>query len=261
MRKLRANLTYANLTATLALILALGGASAYAANQLAPKSVGEKQLRSGAITPDKIRKNAITSPKIPALAVKEGKLAGDAVSATKLANSSVNTEKLPPDSRHRREGQRGHPGPGALANTANSASFAESANPAAFAKVDKAGNLDTVNSKNIAAATELEAGVYCVTVSGFSPRGAQVTPIFNGIGSSDAFARIGGRRPVLPRRWRCSSGTGGESGGAVLPGGLSVERALRTELSSSPPGTLDFTEFILALPGPAEAERLARASV
>jgi hypothetical protein len=199
---MKRQLSYANVISTLALILALGTGGAYAANQLAPKSVGAKQLRPGAVTPDKIRKNAVTAPKIAALAVKEGKLAGDAVSATKLAdaavtssklaNGSVLTEKIAPEAVTGEKVNEGTLGQVPSANAANSASFAESANPAAFAKVDKAGNLDSSNSKNIAATSELEAGVYCVTVSGFSPRGAQVTPVFNGIGSSDAFARIGG---------------------------------------------------------------------
>lgn len=199
---MKRHLTYANVLSTLALFIALTGASAYAANQLAPKSVGEKQLRPGAITPDKIRKNAITSPKIAALAVKEGKLAGDAVSATKLAdgavataklaNGSVTTEKLAPEAVTGEKVNEGTLGQVPAADAANSAAFAESANPAAFAKVAKDGSLDAVQSKAIVSSQELEAGVYCVAVAGFSPRGAQVTPIFNGIGSSDAFARIGG---------------------------------------------------------------------
>jgi hypothetical protein len=110
----------------------------------------------------------------------------------KLANGSVNTEKIAPEAVTGEKVNEGTLGQVPSANTASSASFADSANPAAFAKVDKAGNLDAVNSKSIASTTELEAGVYCVVVAGFSPRGAQVTPIFNGIGSSDAFARIGG---------------------------------------------------------------------
>src|SRR3954451_14771948 len=47
--RLRARLTYANITATLALFLALGGTS-YAALKLPRNSVGSKQIRSGAVT-------------------------------------------------------------------------------------------------------------------------------------------------------------------------------------------------------------------
>jgi hypothetical protein len=47
--RLTRNLTYANVTATLALFIALGGSS-YAALKLPRNSVGSKQIRSGAVT-------------------------------------------------------------------------------------------------------------------------------------------------------------------------------------------------------------------
>lgn len=50
---LRRHLSYANVAATLALFLTLGGA-AYAASQLARNSVGTAQIRSGAVTAGKI---------------------------------------------------------------------------------------------------------------------------------------------------------------------------------------------------------------
>lgn len=202
MKQLRPRLSYANVASTLALLLALGTGGAYAANQLAPKSVGERQLRPGAVTPDKIRKNAVTSPKIAALAVKEGKLAGGAVTSTKLADGavsagklaggSITTEKLAADAVTGEKVNEGTLGQVPSANSANTAAFAESANPAAFARIGKEGALDLPNTKGIASSLQIEAGVYCVTVAGFSPRGAQVTPVFNGLGTTAAFARIGG---------------------------------------------------------------------
>src|ERR1700712_4287675 len=53
MRAIQKRLTYANLIATLALFLALGGA-AYAATQLPRNSVGTAQLKKGAVTAVKI---------------------------------------------------------------------------------------------------------------------------------------------------------------------------------------------------------------
>ncbi|MBS1880775.1 MAG: hypothetical protein JST31_14790 [Actinobacteria bacterium] len=50
-------LTYANVVATIALFVALGGAS-YAATQLPKNSVGAKQLKTGAVTPPKLSKKA-----------------------------------------------------------------------------------------------------------------------------------------------------------------------------------------------------------
>jgi hypothetical protein len=54
-KKLRARLSYANVMATIAVFIALGG-SAYAATQLKKNSVGTKQLKKEAVTPAKLSK-------------------------------------------------------------------------------------------------------------------------------------------------------------------------------------------------------------
>lgn len=54
---------YANVTATMALIVALGGTS-YAAIRLPANSVGSTQLKRSAVTSGKLRANAVTSAKI-----------------------------------------------------------------------------------------------------------------------------------------------------------------------------------------------------
>jgi hypothetical protein len=61
--RLRARLTYANVTATLALFVALGGTS-YAAATLAKNSVGSAQIRTNAVGSTEIRRNAVTSSEI-----------------------------------------------------------------------------------------------------------------------------------------------------------------------------------------------------
>jgi hypothetical protein len=63
MKRLRPRLTYANVIATLALFLALGG-GAYAAIQLPKNSVGAKQLKKNAVTAAKIKDGAVTGSKI-----------------------------------------------------------------------------------------------------------------------------------------------------------------------------------------------------
>ena len=55
LKALRSRLTYSNVVSTLCLFLLLGGV-AYAAGQLAPNSVGTKQLKDGAVTLKKINK-------------------------------------------------------------------------------------------------------------------------------------------------------------------------------------------------------------
>lgn len=63
MQKLRSRLTYANVIATLALFIALGGAS-YAAIKLPKNSVGSRQLKKNSVTAAKIKKGAITGAKV-----------------------------------------------------------------------------------------------------------------------------------------------------------------------------------------------------
>lgn len=57
--RLRNRLTYANVMSTLAVFVALGGAS-YAATQLPRNSVGPKQLRKGAVTGAKVKPHSLT---------------------------------------------------------------------------------------------------------------------------------------------------------------------------------------------------------
>lgn len=58
MKRLRPELTYANVVSTICLFLLLGGGAAFAASQLGKNSVGTKQLRNGAVTYEKIAKSA-----------------------------------------------------------------------------------------------------------------------------------------------------------------------------------------------------------
>ena len=58
MHPLRKHLTYANVMATVAVFLALGG-GAYAALHLQKNSVGPKQLKKHAVTPSKVAKGTV----------------------------------------------------------------------------------------------------------------------------------------------------------------------------------------------------------
>src|SRR6266567_1046505 len=76
--RLRARLSYANVTATIALFVALGGTT-YAAATLPRNSVGSKQLRSHAVTASKIKPGAVTS-----LRVRDHSLTGADINAGTL---------------------------------------------------------------------------------------------------------------------------------------------------------------------------------
>ncbi len=88
MRKIRSRLTYANVIATLALFIAIGG-SAYAATQLKKNSVGTKQIKNQAVTAAKIQNGAITGAQ-----VKGGSLSGSNVANNSLTGTQINSSTL-----------------------------------------------------------------------------------------------------------------------------------------------------------------------
>lgn len=200
---MKPRLSYANVTATLALVIALGTGGAYAASKLPDKSVGEFQLRPGAVTAEKIRKNAVTAPKIKAEAIKQGKIAGGSITAAKmtggsvsnssLQDNSVSNSKIAPDAVTGDKVNEGTLSQVPSAARADFATNAESASPPAFAAVSSEATIDSSFSKVIASVKEgTLAGIYCVNAQGFNPRGAQVTPRFDGEGDVTAYVRIGG---------------------------------------------------------------------
>lgn len=205
MRSARRHLTYANVVATLALAIAVGTGSAWAASQLAPKSVGARQLRPGAVTADKIRKHAVTAPKLEAQAVKQGKIANGAVVGAKLAPAAVEgpkiaagavtPEKIPDNSLTGAKVDEATLGQVPSAAATAFATSAETANPEAFAKVDSEGTVYLAYSKGIGTADVKQGalpGIYCITVPGFQPRGAQVTPDFAGHSDVSVYVDVTG---------------------------------------------------------------------
>jgi hypothetical protein len=102
MKRFLPRLTYANVIASLALFIALGGAAVAAG--LPKNSVGPNQIKKGAVTGKAIRKQAVTSGKIAPKAVTAGKLGPNAVlpgnlgagiiSTSKIAASAVTAEKI-----------------------------------------------------------------------------------------------------------------------------------------------------------------------
>jgi hypothetical protein len=83
MRAVGRRLTYANVVATLALFLALGGGVVWAAGK-----IGAKNLRANAVTAGKIKRNAVTNAKIRGNAVTAAKIKAGAVDFTKLATGT-----------------------------------------------------------------------------------------------------------------------------------------------------------------------------
>jgi hypothetical protein len=90
---IRRHLTYANVMATIAVFIALGG-SAVAVKKLKAGSVGTKQLKANAVTEAKVGLGAISAAKIADSAVTANKLADLSVSKSKLGINSVDGSKI-----------------------------------------------------------------------------------------------------------------------------------------------------------------------
>ncbi|HEV2791816.1 MAG TPA: hypothetical protein VGV69_11010 [Solirubrobacterales bacterium] len=88
----RPKLSYANVIATLALFVALGGAAVAAG--LPKNSVGTQQLKRGAVKTVDLSRGAVTSGKIAPKAVTAGKLGANAVLPGNLGNGIITTNKL-----------------------------------------------------------------------------------------------------------------------------------------------------------------------
>jgi hypothetical protein len=166
--KIRKRLTYANVMSSLAVFLVLGGATAFAATK-----IGSNEIKANAILTGKIKKEAVTTSKIKNSAISTSKIANDAVTGAKVNEGTLG--QVP------------------SANAANTANFATSSNPEAFAKVETNGSVDPAMSKGIASAnvTHPESGVYCVTAP-FTPRGGQASVQFGGTLTAVAQVSVGG---------------------------------------------------------------------
>lgn len=89
---MRSRLTYANVVATLALLIAVGGASAFAATSLPGNSVGSRQLKKNAVTAAKIRNGAVTGSKIELSSLGTVPSAAHAASADSAVSASNATQ-------------------------------------------------------------------------------------------------------------------------------------------------------------------------
>jgi hypothetical protein len=90
--RFRPQLTYANVVASIALFVALGGAAVAAG--VPNNSVGPKQLRRGAVTTRAIKPGAVVSGKLANRSVIVGKLGANAVTPGNIGNGAVTTSKI-----------------------------------------------------------------------------------------------------------------------------------------------------------------------
>jgi hypothetical protein len=132
-KQIRKRLTYANVMSSIAMFLVIGGATAFAATELAKNSVGTKQLKKEAVATAKIKKEAITNAKIKKGTIEGASLnlssIGTVPSATKAETANKATSATTAETANKANSAT----TAETANKANSATTAESAGTAANA--------------------------------------------------------------------------------------------------------------------------------
>jgi hypothetical protein len=89
----RRHLSFANVTASLALFVALGG-TGYAAIRIPRHSVGNAQLQTNAVSATKIRANAVGSSEIRANAVGSSEIRANAVGSSEIKRDGVGQPEI-----------------------------------------------------------------------------------------------------------------------------------------------------------------------
>jgi hypothetical protein len=84
LRKFRSRITYANVVSTLALGLAIGGGTAYAA-----ATIGTSNIRYHAVTGSKVATNAVTASKVKNSALSGADLRDNSVTAADIRNGTL----------------------------------------------------------------------------------------------------------------------------------------------------------------------------
>ncbi len=87
LRKLRSQLSYANVAATLALVLAVGGGSAYAAAKIRASDIGYH-----AVTASKLNFNAVTASKVKNSALSGKDLRDSSIETADVRNGTLKSE-------------------------------------------------------------------------------------------------------------------------------------------------------------------------
>jgi hypothetical protein len=148
-------LSYSNAIASLALFVALGGAS-YAAVALPANSVGTKQLKKSAVTASKIKRDAVSSAK-----VKDGSLQrGDFASGTLLQGPQGPQGLQGPKGDPGQNGAPGAPGQQGAPGTARAFAFVDPSCGGAAT-----GPCTVFKAKNVVGARRAGSGLYCVQVA------------------------------------------------------------------------------------------------
>jgi hypothetical protein len=183
-KQIRKRLTYANVMSSLAVFLVLGGATAFAATK-----IGGDEIKANAISTGKIKKEAVTTSKLKNSSVSTSKIADDAVTGAKINEATLGQVPSANTANSAKTADTAN-----SAKTADTATSAGSAPPEVFAKIENNGSVVADLSKGLTSAnvTNPAAGVYCITVPSFVPKGGQATTQFGGSYGFGAQLSVGG---------------------------------------------------------------------
>ena len=91
--RIRGHLSFANVTASVALFIALGG-TGYAAIQIPRGSVGNSQLQRDAVSASKIRQNAVGKSEIRSGAVGKSEVRSNAIGSSEIRRDAVGSAEV-----------------------------------------------------------------------------------------------------------------------------------------------------------------------
>jgi hypothetical protein len=153
--QLRRRLSYANVTATIAVFLALGG-GAYAAFKLPRNSVGTQQLRKNAVTSSKVKNHSLLASDFRLGQLPAGPRGPQGIPGHDGTN-----------------GQDGAPGQPGAPGTALAFGYVFT-DGSGVATVD-ASHAKDLSTANVVHPTSAPTGVYCFGKLDFTPKNVQVT--------------------------------------------------------------------------------------
>jgi hypothetical protein len=185
--RFRPRLTYANLTATLALFIALGG-GAYAAIRLPANSVGAAQIKNKAITPKKLAPNTMTLLKNASAPGPRGDPGPQGSAGVQGPKGDKGDPGLKGD-----KGDPGLKGDKGDAGTARAYAFGGGSGcgaPVSACTVER--------GKNVAYIIHVATGVYCVGVNGIDASAADSVAVVG-------IAKDYGNGAVQAASWRSNN--------------------------------------------------------
>jgi hypothetical protein len=162
--QLRSFLTYANVMATFAVFVALGGTS-YA---VATGSIDGREIRNNTVRSKDIRNNDVTTRDLKNNSAGGGDIRNDSLTGDDILESSLGTVPSANSANTANTASSA-----STATTATTAGTATTADPRLFAHINPDGSVDATRSKQITSANishDPNSGSYCISGLGFTPR-------------------------------------------------------------------------------------------